>query len=161
MTSSKYLTMIRKKVGRSRLIDTIWRNIVFGVFLGKVENLLGANEYIYILGVTQSWMTLEFCDARLGFSLNYVQKNTNQVWWWLAKIYSIPSPTLPYPPPHIHLSSLWYDWMHAIYKTGFILPITHRFSPFFLRRHVCERRTNLNEIFPEAFFEKNRFFATW
>ena len=59
MTSSKYLTMIRKKVGRSRLIDTIWRNIVFGVFLGKVGNLLGANGHIYILD-TQD--TLNLCQ---------------------------------------------------------------------------------------------------
>ena len=41
--------MIGKKVRRSRLFDTTWRNIVFGVFLGKVVDLLGANGHIYIL----------------------------------------------------------------------------------------------------------------
>ena len=51
--------LIGKKVRRSRLFDTPWRNIVFGVFLGKVENLLGANEYIYILD-TQD--TLNLCQ---------------------------------------------------------------------------------------------------
>ena len=116
---------------------------------------------IYKVGVTQSGMTSEFFDARLGFSLNYVQKNTNQVWWWLTKIYSIPSPTQPYPTLHMQLSSHWYDWTHAIHETRFVLFITHCFSPFFLRRHVCECRTNLNEIFPKALFEKNRSFATW
>ena len=39
--------------------------------------------------------------------------------------------------------------------------ITNRFSPLLLRRHVCEPRTSLNEIFPVALFEKNRFFPTW
>ena len=51
--------LIGKKVRRSRLFDTTWRNIVFGFFLGKVANLLGANEYIYILD-TQD--TLNLCQ---------------------------------------------------------------------------------------------------
>ena len=130
-----------------------------GLFLSSIRSM--KIRFRFSIGVTQNGMTSEFCDARIGFSLNYVQKNTNQVWWWLAKIYSIPSPTLPYPPLHIQLSSHWYDWTHAIHETGFILSITHRFSPFFLRRHVCECRTNLNEIFSEALFEKNWFFTKW
>ena len=52
-----YKRFIGKKVRRSRLFDTTWRNIVFGFFLRKVGDLLGANEHIYILD-TQDTLNL-------------------------------------------------------------------------------------------------------
>ena len=51
--------LIGKKVRRSQLFDTTWRNIVFGFFFGKVGDLFRANEHIYILD-TQD--TLNLCQ---------------------------------------------------------------------------------------------------
>ena len=59
---------------------------------------------------------------------------------------------------------------HTIYHTHRTLPpsdrqvvwyITPTFSLVLNSTHVCESRSSLNKIIPNALFEKNRFFPAW